>query len=478
MKKRSSIMKNKKYITLFLIFLALIVLFFLGNALIQSWKPKLLLNGEKTVIINYLDTYKEQGVTLKNKSFEKEKLTIKGTVDTHKLGTYVIQYNYQDGKLFLEEKRIVKVVDNEAPIITLVGKQEIEVVFGDTYIEPGYKVLDNYDGDITKQVTISGTVNTKKVGVYSIVYSVKDASSNGASMTRTVKVVDKEAPVIEFEGANLFLIVGSSFKEPGYRAFDNVDGDITKKVVVKNNVNASKVGTYYIEYNVTDSSGNKTTATRRVTIIENTKEFHKNIYLTFDDGPSAYTPELLRILKEKKVKATFFVSPNKGYYKYLKDIVNDGHELAIHGYHDYKKLYSSSDTFMNYFYSMQNDIKKETGITVRNFRFPGGSNTVYLKRSIFDEIKKNFNTIGVVYYDWNVSSEDATGKYMSKDAIADTVFRQVIYTNRKENVILMHDAASKKATREALPAIIDTFKNLGYEFKVMDDCSFAPQFRS
>lgn len=194
-------------------------------------------------------------------------------------------------------------------------------------------------------------------------------------------------------------------------------------------------------------------------------EKEKVAYLTFDDGPSKQTARVLDILKEKKVTATFFVIHNgsKEAETLYKRIVEEGHQLAIHSYtHDYKKVYQSEQSFFEEYKAMQEFLQKVTGQKVSDFRFPGGSSNTVTSKERIKGIIQQFNRLGIRYYDWNVCSGDAEGKKASKQKIVDNVLKDAVKYN--EPVILMHDAAPKDTTVDALPEIIDGLRKQGYTF--------------
>ena len=195
-------------------------------------------------------------------------------------------------------------------------------------------------------------------------------------------------------------------------------------------------------------------------------EKKKVAYLTFDDGPSKQTARVLDILKEKKVTATFFVIHNgsKEAETLYKRIVEEGHQLAIHSYtHDYKKVYQSEQSFFEEYKAMQEFLQKVTGQKVSDFRFPGGSSNTVTSKERIKGIIQQFNRLGIRYYDWNVCSGDAEGKKASKQKIVDNVLKDAVKYN--EPVILMHDAAPKDTTVDALPEIIDGLRKQGYTFE-------------
>lgn len=162
------------------------------------------------------------------------------------------------------------VKDTTAPVLTLRGRQVMEIMKGDIFIEPGYTATDNTDGDITNKVAVTGTVDVNTPGVYRLEYKVSDTAGNTSTAARTVEVMfsDTAAPVLTLKGNQSMLITqGNSFIEPGYTATDDVDGDITGKVTVTGTVNVNVLGEYKLEYRVSDTAGNSSTATRVVEIV-------------------------------------------------------------------------------------------------------------------------------------------------------------------------------------------------------------------
>jgi len=176
--------------------------------------------------------------------------------------------------LVTNEPKSSKELDSTKPVINLVGNSEIILNVGGTYTEQGATASDNYDGNITSKIVKTGTVNTKVVGTYKIQYNVTDSNGNKANtVTRTIKVVDKTKPTIKLNGnPEIIINVGGTYTDKGATASDNYDGDITSKIVKTGTVKANVVGTYKIQYNVTDSNGNKAdTVTRTIKVVDKTK---------------------------------------------------------------------------------------------------------------------------------------------------------------------------------------------------------------
>ena len=196
----------------------------------------------------------------------------------------------------------------------------------------------------------------------------------------------------------------------------------------------------------------------------------KEVYLTFDDGPSQNTSKVLKILKDNNVNATFFVNGHLGYEDVYKQIINQGNVIGNHTYsHDYKTQYASILSY-NQDIDKLNSYLKGIGIPKPALmRFPGGSNNTVsnnyggkdiMKQLINEEIRKGYQ-----YIDWNVGSGDSDKITESKDVIVNNVMRGS--KGKKSIVILFHDSKPKTTTVEALPLIIKNLKELGYIFKTL-----------
>lgn len=191
------------------------------------------------------------------------------------------------------------------------------------------------------------------------------------------------------------------------------------------------------------------------------EENFRKVYLTFDDGPSQYTEDILEILDFYNVKATFFVTGMNisQYGGYYNRIVEEGHSLGIHSYsHIYSDIYSSLDSFRNDWRKMQDYLYQCTGKKVTLYRFPGGSSNSVASKTTMKEITKWLEEEGVVYYDWNVSAQDATSAGISAKQIVTNCVEGVKRCNTA--IVLLHDGAGKKSTIEALPLIIEGIQEL------------------
>lgn len=181
----------------------------------------------------------------------------------------------------------------------------------------------------------------------------------------------------------------------------------------------------------------------------------RRIYLTFDDGPSTNTGRILDILAKYDVKATFFVigKEEEEYQALYKRIVDEGHTLAMHSYsHKYDEIYQSVDSYAQDLSKLQEFLYDTTGVWCRFCRFPGGSSNTTSGVDMH-ELIDYLEGQDITYFDWNISSGDASGSYIGVDAILRNCLAKL--TEYNEGIILMHDASNKNTTVEALPTLIE-----------------------
>ncbi len=191
------------------------------------------------------------------------------------------------------------------------------------------------------------------------------------------------------------------------------------------------------------------------------KGSERQVYLTFDDGPSSNTDQILDILKEYDVKATFFVvgKTDERSVKAYQRIVDEGHTLAMHSYsHKYDEIYESKEAFAKDLNSLQEYLYETTGVWPRIYRFPGGSSNTVSKVDM-QELIEYLTDIGITYFDWNVASGDAVSRTLPAETIVSNCLSGI--EKQKESVILMHDASNKGTTVEALPRIIEAIQERG-----------------
>ena len=193
------------------------------------------------------------------------------------------------------------------------------------------------------------------------------------------------------------------------------------------------------------------------------------VYLTFDDGPSDNTAAILDTLAKYNVKATFFVvgkTDDQSKEMYQR-IVNEGHTLGMHSYsHKYSVVYDSLDAFETDFNQLQSYLYDITGQECRLYRFPGGSSN-QVSNTDMSEFIRFLNEEGVTYFDWNVSSGDATSQAYTADELLNNVLTDV--PKYKTSVVLMHDSNTKSTTVEALGPMIEALQGMGAQILPIDE---------
>ena len=524
-KKRNGNVTVRNYLIIAALVTAAIVIFVFG---INRWKIDFKLIGESSVTSECGEPYKDQGaeaeVTGSILSFVHHPISVKVSterVNIHEPGTYVVTYSAKFMWLSASSTRDVVIVDTTPPVIELKHIDDYYTLPHHAYEEEGFTATDNHDGDITSKV-----VSEEKDG--HVYYTVSDQYGNKATADREIFYDDRNAPVFSFpSGEEGFLFQGETW-EDDVQAEDDADGDVSDRVESEGNVDTSKIGTYTITYTVSDEWGNVAKLDRYVTVKRTpvsadeaaaaaiitpvtaqaaaagtgstagaaadtsanaatgadadtsanaaagaaaaqtakpaTADPKKIIYLTFDDGPGRYTEELLKILDDHKVLATFFVTAA---YKDYQDLIgaeyNAGHSVGVHtATHEYSEIYASTDAYWEDFNKMQEIIQEQTGCRTDIFRFPGGaSNTVSANYSkgIMSELAKQAGEKGYIYVDWNVTSGDA----------GDTTDSEVLYQNMMKGIhtyensfILCHDI--KDFTIATMDRFITDALKEGYTF--------------
>ena len=440
-------------------------------SMINEYTLCIRLKGAEEMTLVYPESYSESGATawLTGTIFHREPFPVHVEISDHpdegRLGTYMVKYTAAYKDVVQTTYRRVHIIDTQPPVIELVADPDRYTLPIDTYQEEGFVATDDYDGDLTQQVIRTETRDK-------VTYTVSDSSGNSVSVERPIVYDDPIAPEIVLKGSSVITITeGDAYSEPGYTATDNCDGDLTDQVSVTGHVNRFLAGNYTLVYSVKDAYNNTTTVSRAVCVKPLEGEgipppevvipSGKVIYLTFDDGPGPQTPELLDILKQYNVKATFFVVNTK-YINTIKRTAEEGHAVAIHtATHVFREIYSSEEAYFNDLYKMQGIIKELTDIETTLMRFPGGSSNTVSKfnKGIMTRLTKAVVDKGFQYFDWNVDSKDAGGA-----KTAQQVFENVVsgIGDKNISIVLQHDI--KGFSIEAVEKIIIWGLNNGYTF--------------
>ena len=444
---------------------------------VNRFSLELVLTGEPKLLLEYGDSFTEPGVTpilrgtlILKDGYTPENLEIRRETDLNegKLGKYTITYSAELLNCQASAQREIRVIDTKAPTITLTEDPEGTLEEGVIYQEAGFTASDNYDGDLTARV-----VRTEEPGL--VIYAVTDSSGNPAVAKRKIPLRDMVLPEIQLEGGEDYVItLGTRYEEPGFTATDNVDGDVTAMVRVEGEVDWLTAGVYPITYTVSDSCENTTVVTRNVEVAaqEWTDTVYpdgKVVYLTFDDGPSAYTSELLDVLDAYGAKATFFVV-GSGSGNMMRQIVKRGHSIGIHTVsHDYGQIYSSPEAYFDDLMKMQSIIYDHTGVKTTLMRFPGGSSNLVSRHScegIMTFLTQAVQDAGFQYFDWNVYSGDA-GETKRTEKVVENVIGGI--QEHRVSIVLQHDI--HKYSVDAVEDILRWGKRNGYKFLALQNDS-------
>lgn len=204
------------------------------------------------------------------------------------------------------------------------------------------------------------------------------------------------------------------------------------------------------------------------------KPTEKVVYLTFDDGPSEHTQQILDTLDEYGIKATWFILGNTGRLDEVSDIWDRGHQVGLHSNeHDYEYVYANTDNFVADINAIGQAVKARLGFMPTLIRYPGGSANGYNagRSSEFTQAAANN---GWHYFDWNVSIGDSTQPPAPVDALLANIQREAEGCN--SCCVLMHDSDFKPTTPDALPQVIEYFIEQGYTFDILTADSFGYHF--
>lgn len=231
-----------------------------------------------------------------------------------------------------------------------------------------------------------------------------------------------------------------------------------KSVLGTTNAKGGKADNTADTETITPDEADKESATEEKTPAKDVKR----VYLTFDDGPSIYTGQILDVLAANNVKATFFViGRDKEYYDYYRRIVDEGHTIGMHSYsHVYQDVYASVESFGNEIEQLNQLIYDVTGVKSSIFRFPGGSSNNVAPLPIQDYIAY-LNEHDINYYDWNALNGDAVTSGLTPEQLVSNIMNDV--ENNRDSIVLMHDLQTTHTTVESLQLLIDTLKSEGYE---------------
>ncbi|MCC0781711.1 DUF5011 domain-containing protein [Clostridioides sp. ES-S-0108-01] len=206
-----------------------------------------------------------------------ELVTVEGEVNVNVIGQYTLKYSAPDksGNV-TTANRIITVVDTGAPIISGADNKTINLL-EELDLRDGVTAIDDIDGDLTDSIVIEGVVDNTIPGDNNIVYAVEDKSKNKSTVNRVITVVDNIAPILSGV-EDCTVEYGSTFdSKAGVTANDNIDGDLTSKIVIEGVVNTSVLGEQILTYKVSDVANNEASAVRKVTVVDTVKPVFSGI---------------------------------------------------------------------------------------------------------------------------------------------------------------------------------------------------------
>ena len=280
-----------------MLIIVMIIELFLIIATVIIYNPflKLELVGNKTIKVSVGEEYIDKGAEASYFGTDLTKnIEVINNVDVNKIGEYKVTYTIARKKATKKVVRTVIVADLISPEITLKGKEKVSLC-GKEYIEEGYTATDNFDGDLTENVTVLKYDDR-------IVYSVADKSGNKKEVVRFLEN-DNVKPEITLINSDLLTFKqGSKYKEFGAKAIDNCDGDVSSKIELTSNVDTRKHEVFTVTYKVKDNSGNEATATRKIKIYDQ-NDLNKG-YSESIAGPT-YINNILIVNKKYSIPANF-----------------------------------------------------------------------------------------------------------------------------------------------------------------------------
>lgn len=392
------------------------------------------------------------------------------------------------------------------PLLDINGDSHIEIEVNQQYQDAGAKASYRFH-DISSQIQVEDLVDFTKIGTYQVNYHLKDYDK---TITRVVDVVDTTPPVLTLLGTEVLRVFEfTQLEDPGVKAFDNNDGDMSGNVVIDNQVNMETQGTYTITYTATDSSGNSASLQRSVEVCEdptNVKVYYahdnydnvaeewwfnkskdhlrttaardeelmrqydayflgpdeKVIYLTFDEGGNdiTYIKEIAEVLNENDVDATFFLTRNyiKDNPDFMNNLVDNGHLVANHTWHHYDMPTLANandiDKFVLELTETEKTFMQVTGQEMKKiFRFPKGGMSLRSLKIVQD--------LGYDTFFWSHAYYDYASDVSKAEAL-----KSLMDHYHNGAIYLLHP--SNKGNYLAMDEFIKNMKSLGYEFKTVD----------
>ncbi len=203
----------------------------------------------------------------------------------------------------------------------------------------------------------------------------------------------------------------------------------------------------------------------------------KTVYLTFDDGPSAVTEDILDYLKAESIPATFFVigMETDRAQQLLPRMIEEGHSIGMHSYsHKYQQIYESASSFFQDLDQLSEYLTSIIGYSPDIFRFPGGSCNSTADKQVLEDIKQAAADKGLVWFDWNSVAEDSGASAADPGSMADNIISTG--KDRDRILVLMHDNSVRTTAVDCLKIIVPYYREKGYQFEALTSDTLPIQF--
>lgn len=403
-----------------------------------------------------------------------EELEIQNHVNNEKLGEYKIEYIYRNRTFTLK----IFIDDKMAPQFETINTK----ILRNEKVNPE-SLVRNIQDDSKTIVYFKEDYIFNEIKTYRVIVVVEDEYENKTEKNAYVLVEEKDSEAPTIQGIEKMTILIGDQVDLKKSVTVKDDHDKNPKLTIDDSkLNIRKIGEYEVYYHVEDDTGNKETYTRIVEVLsqydnrEAKQDGEKVCYLTFDDGPSNNTGEILKILDEYHIKATFFVtgtSPKD--FHYIKEAHQKGHTIGLHTYsHDYELIYSSLKNYINDLNKIKEVVYTQTGIESKFMRFPGGSSNLVSKKynvGIMKRLTKKVIDLGYQYYDWTSINGDGEG-IKTVNGLKKKAMEEI--GDQEDIMFLMHDSSGQSNTVKALPAILDQLIKKGYQFEAIHQ--YSPTF--
>lgn len=198
----------------------------------------------------------------------------------------------------------------------------------------------------------------------------------------------------------------------------------------------------------------------------------KTVYLTFDDGPSRNTEEILAVLRKHGIQGTFFVTAQNADEPYaaqlLEQIRDEGHTIGLHSYsHRFDKIYHTPDAYLEDLDKLNEYLADTVGVRPSILRFPGGSASRNASKETMSAMKAEVTRRGYLYYDWDVVSGDDTATVYPAEYLAERIVNGA--SGKEQAIVLMHDNATPTTTAQAVDMAVERLRELGYTFRPLTE---------